>query len=140
MDLARLLGELVADIVGVLLRFLGHRLQLRQRLALFLAHGERHFVLLAPGRDGRRHQRLLDLDRLADRAGDQPPRLLRGKILAVAEPAVEGMVVVAAKRKADHRAPASRSSACAAWTTRNSRAFFRFGIRARACATSARSM
>src|SRR5690606_2923944 len=140
MDPARLLGEFVADIVGVLLGLLGHRLQPGERLALFLAHGERHLLLLAPRRHGRRHQRLLDPRRLADRAGDEAALPLRLEILAVAEPAVEGVLVVAGEREADHRAaPASASSAVPAWATRNSRAFLRLGILARASATAPRS-
>src|SRR5690606_22447776 len=88
MDLAGFLGELVTDIVGVLARLFGHQLELRERLALLLAHGKRDRILLAPGGNSRSHQRFFDLGRVADRARDETTLLLGIEVFAVTEPAL----------------------------------------------------
>ena len=88
------------------------------------------FSLLSAGRDGGRHQRLVDTVRAAVGAVDQPALLLLLEIVAAAEPAFELVVVVAGEAETDQDAALSRSSRTAGATvvTANSRAFFRFGI------------
>src|SRR5690606_24612680 len=132
MDLARLLGEFVADIIGVLAHLPGHLAKLAHEAALLVAKCERQFLLAARGRHGRCHQRFFHLRRIAGRARHQAALLLGVEIGAVAEPAVEFVAVRATKGEADH--PALRSGRGGAGTVRtpNSRAFCRFGTLARA--------
>src|SRR4051794_35268187 len=139
MDLARFLGELVADIVGVFAHLLGHRLQLRQRLLLRLAHGKRYGFLLAGRGNGRGHQRLLDLVRAAAGAIDKTALLLRVEIVIAAKPTLELMLVFADQGKADQDAAPLRRGASPALMVK-SRAFLRLGIFLRAASDCAGSI
>src|SRR5215510_13224986 len=105
MNLARLLGELVADVLAVLLdmladfdeclaQFLRHvSLKRRHLLLLRRRHWRRHpsrsfdGLLLAALAQARRHRRALDFGVAANRAADQQFLLLALVGLAVLEPA-----------------------------------------------------
>src|SRR5262249_21191203 len=58
--------------------------------------------------DARRHDRLLDLDRIADRAAHQLALDLGVVSRRVLEPTFEGVVAFAAERVADHADPRTR--------------------------------
>ena len=139
MDLARFLGEFVADIVGVLAHLFRQRLELRHRLALLLAHGERDRLALAAGRDGWRHQALVDAVGAAGRAVDEAALALLVEIVVAAEPALEFVVLVAGEAEADQEAALSRGWPDTAVTAK-SRAFFRLGIFLRAASDAAVSI
>src|SRR5690606_32618132 len=110
-DLARLLGEALADIVGILgdvpAQF-AHRLAQRL-LARGGRRGQPHPVaaalalLLRRTAERRRHQRLLDPGRAAHRTF----RAVLVEIGAGAEPGFELMVALAAKLETDHRRAAA---------------------------------
>src|SRR5262249_38359557 len=101
MDLSRLLGEPVADIIGILLDMapkLAHRLDELGRLGLLLAGEHRHAALAAAVRlrgDPRGHQLFADRRRAADRAHHLESRILLVIGFAVAEPTVERVLLVA---------------------------------------------
>src|SRR5690606_19305886 len=140
MDLPGFLGEFVADIIRVLANLATQLPHLVQYLFLGVAQRHGNLLLATACRNGRRHQRFLDSLRIAYRARDQLHSRLAVEIGIVAKPALEFMALIAMKRKADHGIYAS--SFCWAEQVRisNSRAFFRFGILARAAALSATSM
>src|SRR6266508_558066 len=165
--LARFLGKLLPNIVGVLGQVVAQLLELLAELALRRrhhgdgsgrigrGHGCRHlrrwcilrwsrrFAPLLRARQLRRHQRLLDLGGAAMRAGDQPALGLLVVGRGILEPAFERMPLVAGERIADHDGP---RTACR-WTgsaigsmISNRRPCWSEGIFARAAATSAGSI
>src|SRR3954451_19226046 len=98
MDLARLLGEALADIVAIALDLAAEFDQCRTHLR----RRERRDILVRPA-DIRRHQRLLDPVIAATRAGDLADLLLGLKGVAAAKPALEFVFGGAAQREPDHR-------------------------------------
>ncbi len=156
--LARLLDEIFADILGIRQNLVAQFLQLPKHLPLLrigacrlhdrrLLRG-RNFsagFLLACCRNRRRHQRLVDLARTADRAFDETSLLLAVMIGGRRKPALEAVLLFALKRIADHDAAAARlpGSCTALWPStliEKSRPCDRFGIFARTVPGSAGSI
>src|SRR5262245_4325346 len=123
MHLARLGGETVADIVGVLDDVVAQFLQFGAQLALLRHHQRRGFgwrrrrllgghgsgafaPLLAD--DLRPHDRLPDLRGAAGRAGHELAADLRIVSRRTLEPAFESMALFAAQVVADHAEPRTR--------------------------------
>src|SRR4051812_22984453 len=137
MDGARFLGEAVSDAFRTLQHLLldrgggsEHRLDpLRIAREELGPGGGRRRVGFGP--DRRRHRRLGDLLRATDRAGDEPPRLLRLVIGARAEPGFENMALRLAPEIEDYH---FRS------TGGMTRRWRIAGTRARTAATSPRSI
>src|SRR5262252_3680052 len=161
MHLARLIGKLAADVLGIPGEVVAQLLELGAHLA-FLRRDhrdgrggfgrrlrdagsrrggrrrcvERH---LRP-RDARRHDRLFDLGRAADRAGDEPPFDLLVEGGRIGEPALEVVPALADEGVADHGLPPTAcrwvGSAAGAATSKR-RPCWSEGMRARATAISA---
>src|SRR5262245_49648532 len=128
--LAGFVGEAIADIVGVLDDVVAQFLELGAQLALLRHHQRRRArggrlgdrrplrrcgcgyrlsalaALLAD--DARGHDRLVDLDRVADRAAYELALDLLIVGRRALEPAFEGVVVLAAECVADHADPRTR--------------------------------
>src|SRR5262249_48404849 len=161
MHLARLFGKFLADIVGILCEVVAQLLQLRAKLAALRGWPgdwgsrpggrrrggrslrQRRIAPLFRSRHPRRHDRLFDLDGVANRTSDEPRLGLLVVGCRVLEPTVECVPVVARQRVTDHAGP---RTACR-WAgsaigpmISNRRPCWSDGIFARAAVTSAGSI
>src|SRR5690606_365844 len=136
----RLLGELVADIVG-LARHLAAKCdhRLAQLLVVGMAQRERH-LLGAGAADRGRHQGLFDAGAGAHGTGNDAVRLLLVIGGRIAEPGLEFVIVVTDERVADHDIVLTGSDAPSLSTlSENCREFASEGTLLRASFTAARS-
>src|SRR3954469_16598332 len=161
--LACFLGKLLAHIVGIRRQMIAQLLELPAELVLLrrhhrdragVGHGDlrrharglvanRDRRALVPARQTRRHDRLLDPGRAAQRTRDQPPLGLLVVGGGVLEPAFETVAVVASECVVDHASPLTRckcvGSASGSITSKR-RPCCSEGTRERAADTSAGSM
>src|SRR5215831_4600644 len=159
--LSRLLRKFLPDIVGVLREVVAQLLQLLAKLALLRGHDgdrrrrlgrlrrggrplrQRRIPALFRSRHPRRHDRLFDLDGVANRASDEPRLGLLVVGCRILEPTVECVPVVARQGVTDHAGPRTArkwaGSAIGSMIS-NRRPCWSEGIFARAAVTSAGSI
>src|SRR5262249_32424814 len=99
---------------------------------------------LAGAGKARRHDRLLNLVRIAERAGHEPALRLLLVVGRVLKPDLEIMLAVAMQRVADHGASLPTTCRCVAsaigWRMSNRRPCWSAGMRPRAVVTAAGSI